>query len=174
MAVEKTDYLQVFTFSLAEEDYALEVSNVQEVLEVQDITKVPRMPRYMLGVLNLRGNVVPVIDLKHRLGMGEVERTPDSCIVIVEITVREEKVKVGALVDSVREVTNIPNSQIEPPPRLGTRLDTEFIRGIGKKDDRFIIILDINKVLTSEQIAQVAGVTAAKEEVPAGTEAGAP
>ncbi len=144
---------QYLTFSLGDEDFAFDIDKVREVLDYTTITKIPRTPDFMLGVINLRGNVVPVIDLRMNLGMGGVERTVDACIVIVEVDMNGEHIQLGALTDSVQEVVDIDASQIEPAPKIGTRLNTDFIHGMGKRDDKFVIILDIDKVLSSEELA---------------------
>ena len=107
----------------------------------------------MRGVINLRGNVVPVIDLRLNLGMEAIERTVDTCIVIVEVDMDDEQVQIGALADSVQEVVDIDTSQIEPAPTLGTKLNTDFIKGMGKRGDSFLIILDVDKVLSGEELA---------------------
>lgn len=163
-----TEATQYLTFSLGEEDFALEIAKVREVLDYTNITKVPRMPEFLRGVINLRGNVVPVTDLRLKLGMSATERTVNTCIVIVEIDIDGELMDMGVLTDSVQEVLDLDQSQIEPPPRLGTKLNTEFIRGMGKRDDRFLIILDIDKVLSSDELAMVqstgSGLTSDPEE----------
>ena len=150
-----TEATQYLTFSLGEEDFALEIARVREVLDYTTITKVPRMPEFLRGVINLRGNVVPVTDLRLKLGMPATERTVNTCIVIVEIDIDGEQMHMGVLTDSVQEVLDLDPGQIEPAPRLGTKLNTEFIRGMGKRDDRFMIILDIDKVLSSDELAAV-------------------
>lgn len=143
---------QYLTFKLGEEHFAIEIGKVREVLDFTNITKVPRTPDFMRGVINLRGNVVPVIDLRQNLGMSAIEKTVDTCIVIVEVMMGSESMQVGMLADSVQEVVDIDSSQIEPAPRLGTRLNTDFICGMGKRDDMFLIILDIDKVLSSDEV----------------------
>lgn len=150
-----TEATQYLTFSLGKEDFALEIARVREVLDYTNITKVPRMPEFLRGVINLRGNVVPVTDLRLKLGMSATERTVNTCIVIVEIDIDGELMHMGVLTDSVREVLDLNPDQIKPPPRLGTKLNTEFIRGMGKRDDRLLIILDIDKVLSSDELAEV-------------------
>ncbi|MBW2596568.1 MAG: chemotaxis protein CheW [Deltaproteobacteria bacterium] len=150
-----TEATQYLTFSLGEEDFALEIAKVREVLDYTNITKVPRMPEFLRGVINLRGNVVPVTDLRLKLGMSATERTVNTCIVIVEIDVDGDLMDMGVLTDSVQAVLDLDPDQIEPPPKLGTKLNTEFIRGMGKRDDRFLIILDIDKVLSSDELAAV-------------------
>lgn len=150
--MESTQYL---TFGLGEEEFALEIARVREVLDYTTITKVPRMPEFLRGVINLRGNVVPVVDLRLKLGMSAVQKTKDTCIVIVEIQMDGEQMQLGGLTDSVQEVIDLDPGQIEPAPRIGTKLNTEFIRGMGKRDDRFLIILDIDRVLSSDELAVV-------------------
>ena len=156
---EITETTQYLTFTLAEDIFAIDVTMAREILDVCDVTRVPQTPDYMLGVINLRGSVVPVIDMRLKFGMDHVERTRDSCIVVVEVDIDGESVVVGALADSVREVLDLEPSQIEPPPRIGTRLNTEFIKGMGNLDDRFVIILDINRVFSAEELALVQGLT---------------
>jgi len=147
-----TETAQYLTFGLGEEEFALEITKVREVMDYTAITKVPRMPEFLSGVINLRGNVVPVIDLRLKLGMSATERTVDTCIVIMEIEVDGELIDMGALTDSVQEVVDLDPAQIEPPPRLGTKLNTEFIQGMGKRDDKFLIILNIDKVLAGDEL----------------------
>ena len=146
-----TETAQYLTFGLGEEEFALEITKVREVMDYTAITKVPRMPEFLSGVINLRGNVVPVIDLRLKLGMSATKKTADTCIVIMEIEVDGELIDMGALADSVQEVIDLNPAQIEPPPRLGTKLNTEFIQGMGKRDDKFLIILNIDKVLANNE-----------------------
>ncbi len=156
MAVEGiTETSQYLTFKLDEEIYAIDISQVREVLDFSDITKVPRMPEFMRGVINLRGGVVPVIDLRLKFEMSSTERTVDTCIIIIEITMDGEKTLLGALADSVQEVLNLEPDQLEPAPKLGTRLKTEFIKGMGKKNDDFIIIVDIDKVFSVDELVGI-------------------
>lgn len=149
------DTAQYLTFKLEDEIYATNISQVREVLEYSKVTKVPRTPDYMRGVINLRGHVVPVMDLKLRFGMSRTEKTVNTCIVIVEVDMDGESMVIGALADSVQEVIEMDASAIEPPPRIGTRLSTEFIRGMGKREEEFIIILDIDKVFSAENLGAV-------------------
>jgi len=144
---------QYLTFVLDDEDFALEIMKVKEVLDYINITRVPRMPSYLCGVINLRGNVVPVIDLRLKLGMAKIQRTVDTCIVIMEIHIDGELVQMGALTDAVKGVIELEPKDIVAAPKLGTRLNTDFIRGMGKQDDQFIIILDIDRVLSADDIA---------------------
>jgi purine-binding chemotaxis protein CheW len=146
---------QYVTFSLDEELFGVEVTRAREILSVTPVTKVPQTPEYLLGVINLRGQVVPVIDMRLKLGLPVGEETEDTCIIVVEVLVDGESIIVGALADAVREVLEIRSDQIEPAPRLGTRLKTEFITGMGKVDEQFLILLNIDRVFSSEELAIV-------------------
>lgn len=148
-----TEAMQYLTFKLDEEVFALEISQVREVLDYTTVTKVPQTPEFMLGVINLRGSVVPVVDMRLKFGMTRTETTVNTCIIIVEIELDGEATVLGALVDSVQEVLELDPDQIEPPPRMGTRLKSGFIKGMGKRDNAFIIILNIDKVFTSDELA---------------------
>jgi purine-binding chemotaxis protein CheW len=147
-----SDTRQYLTFKLGEEVFALEVANVREILEFIPITKVPRTPDFMTGVINLRGSVVPVTDMRLKFGMSETEKTVNTCIIVVEVNIEGEKALLGALVDSVQEVFELEAQQIEPPPRLGLGMKTEFIEGMGKRDNQFVVILDIDKVFSMEEL----------------------
>ena len=146
---------QFLTFKLGEEVFALDITKVREVLDFTTVTKVPRTPEFMRGVINLRGSVVPVVDLRLKFGMSRTENTVNTCIIITEVAVDSEMVVLGALVDSVQEVLDLEPGSIAPAPRIGTKLRTEFIRGMGRRDDRFIIILDIDKIFSADELAMV-------------------
>jgi purine-binding chemotaxis protein CheW len=148
--VETTQYL---TFKLEQEVFAVDISKVREVLDFTTVTKVPCTPEFMRGVINIRGSVVPVVDLRLKFGMTKIEKTVNTCIIITEVTVDNETAVLGALADSVQEVMDLEPSQIEPAPKIGMRLKTEFLKGMGKQNERFIILLDIDKVFSSEDIA---------------------
>lgn len=150
-----TETTQYLTFKLGEEIFALDISKVREVLDFASITKVPRTPEYMRGVINLRGTVVPVVDMRLKFGMSKTEKTVNTCIIIVEVTLDGDTAVLGALADSVQEVIDLEPDHIEPSPRIGTRMRTEFIKGMGKRDDRFLIILDIDKVFSVDEITLV-------------------
>jgi len=154
-AASITETTQYLTFRLDEEIFALDIAKVREVLDYTNITKVPRTPEFMRGVINLRGNVVPVVDMRLKFGMTRTEQTVNTCIIIVEITLEGETTVLGALTDAVQEVIELSAEQIEPAPRIGTRLRTEFIRGMGKRDDHFIIILDIDRVFSADELSLV-------------------
>lgn len=146
---ETTQYL---TFKLADETFAVDVAKVREILDFTPATKVPGTPDFMRGVINVRGAVVPVVDMRLKFGLSATEKTVDTCIVVMEIIGEEDKTVLGALVDSVQEVFELEGSQIEPPPRIGTRWRTEFIRGVGKHNDELIIILDIDRVFSTSEL----------------------
>jgi purine-binding chemotaxis protein CheW len=147
---EITEATQHLTFKLDDEVFAVDISKVREELEFKAVTKVPRTPEFMCGVINLRGGVVPVVDLRLKFGMPEAERTVNTCIIIVEVSLKGKITVIGALADSVQEVFELEPDQIEPAPKIGTRLDTEFIRGMGKRDGEFIIILDIDRAFSMD------------------------
>jgi purine-binding chemotaxis protein CheW len=146
---------QYLTFRLGEEVFALDIAQVREVLDYTPITRVPRMPEFMRGVINLRGSVVPVVDLRQKFGMSVTERTVNTCIVIAEVTIEGERTLLGALADSVQEVIDLEPGQIEPPPRIGASVRTEFIRGMGKRDGGFVIILDVDRVFSAGELSLV-------------------
>ena len=156
---------QYVTFNLGDELFGVEVTRAREILSVTPVTKVPQTPEYLLGVINLRGQVVPVIDMRLKLGLPVSEETEDTCIIVVEVQVDGEAIIVGALADAVREVLEIRSDQIEPAPRLGTRLKTAFISGMGKVDEQFLILLNIDRVFSSDELAivQDAGQVSAAE-----------
>ena len=156
---ELLDDGQLFTFMLSNEIYGIEISKVREVMDYKKITIVPKTPDFMKGVINLRGGVVPVIDLRLKFGMEETEKTVDTCIIIVDISVDGEQTFIGALADSVKEVITLEAENIEPAPKIGTKLDTEFIRGMGKLNEEFVIVLDIEKIFTTEELIAVQEMT---------------
>ncbi len=152
----QTSMNQYLTFTLAGEQYAVEVGKVKEVLEYTSVTKVPRTLEFMRGVINLRGSVVPVIDLRLKFDLGETEKTIDTSIIVMEVEISGETVVLGTLADSVQEVIGMDSSQIEPAPSIGTSIKTDFIQGIGKQEDQFIMILDIDAVFSEAEISAVA------------------
>lgn len=144
---------QYLTFTLDEEVFALDIGKVREVLDYSTVTRVPRTPEFMCGVINLRGTVVPVVDMRLRFGMSATVKGVNTCIIIVEVKVDEETTVLGALADSVQEVLDLEPEQIEPAPRIGTRLNIEFIRGMGKRDEGFVMILDVDRVFSADELA---------------------
>jgi len=166
MSVESiTETTQYLTFKLDDELYALDISSVQSVLDFEKVTKVPRTPEFMNGVINLRGSVVPIVDVKLKFGMAKTVKTVDSCIIIVEMNLDGETVVLGCLADSVKEVIDIEPENIEPAPKIGTKLNTDFIKGMGKIGDEFIIILNFDKIFTSEELSFVNDAESSKEMV---------
>jgi purine-binding chemotaxis protein CheW len=144
--------LQLLTFLLDKEVYGTDISLIQEVLEYRKVTPVPRTPNFMLGVINLRGNVVPVADLRQQFDMNIIDTTVDTCIVIVDVTVDGERTPMGILVDAVKEVISLGPGEISPPPRIGSRIDTRFISGMGRRDEEFIVILNLPRVFSKNQL----------------------
>jgi purine-binding chemotaxis protein CheW len=152
---EITETRQYLTFKLDSEIFATEVAKVREVLDLTTITKIPRTPDFMAGVINLRGSVVPVVDLRLCFDMSKTESTRNTCIVVVEVMLENESTVIGALADSVEEVIELEPDQIQPAPKIGTQIQTNFIKGMGKRDAQFIMILDIDRVFSSDELAVV-------------------
>jgi purine-binding chemotaxis protein CheW len=154
--VEGNDIHQFLTFRVDEEIYAINVAYVREVLEFTSVTRVPRMPAFMRGIINLRGSVVPVIDLRIKFGLSKTEKTIDTSVVVTEMKVDNDFVVMGLLTDSVEEVIDLLPSNIEPPPRIGTKIESDFIQGMGKINDDFIIVLNIDRVLDAHELEYLA------------------
>lgn len=142
---------QYVTFLLGDEEYGLEIMAVQEIIGFTHITHVPHLPDFIKGVINLRGTVVPVIDLRLKFGLGQVEYNNHTCVVVVKM---EERV-MGMIVDVVSEVVNFPDGAVEPAPAFGTNIRADFIKGMGKIGDRLVIIMDIDRVLSNEELAAI-------------------
>lgn len=145
-----TETRQYMTFKLGDELFAIDVAQVREVLEVSQITKVPTAPEYMRGVVNVRGQATPVVDLRLRFGLPRVADTVNTRIIVMELELDGEATVLGGIADSVHEVIEIEPGNIHPPPRIAMRWKTEFIKGMGKRGDEFIIILDVNAVFSSD------------------------
>jgi purine-binding chemotaxis protein CheW len=150
LAAEPQQYL---TFMLGGETYALGILAIKEIIEYRGLTEVPMMPPSIRGVINLRGAVVPVMDLQARFGRPSSEATKRTCIVIIEVESNGERHVLGAVVDAVNEVLEIPAADIEPPPSFGTRIRSDFIHGMGKVRGKFVILLEAEQVLSVEEIA---------------------
>jgi purine-binding chemotaxis protein CheW len=150
-----TETVQYLTFALSDEVFAIDVGKVREILELTTISKVPQTPEIMRGVINLRGSVVPVIDLRLNFGMERTAQTINTCIIVVEVNLDGENIVLGALADFVREVVEMAPELIEPAPRLGTKLNTDFIKGMGRVDAEFVMILDVDRVFSAEEMTQV-------------------
>jgi purine-binding chemotaxis protein CheW len=167
---------QYLTFFVARERYAIAILDVKEIIEVGQMTRVPLTPEYIRGVINLRGNVVPVVDLCARLGKSRSELTKRSCIVLVEVDAHGEHQQLGMLVDEVNEILEIPASHLQPSPDFGTDIRTDFIQSMGRVDDVFIILLNINHVLSVEELGRLEQLgrqqlSAPREEVETGDRA---
>lgn len=161
--VEQQQYL---TFTLSSEPYALSILCIKEIIQFGQLTEVPRMPNFIRGVINLRGAVVPVIDLSARFGRLATVVGQRNCIIIVEVTTGEEKHSIGVMVDAVNAVLEIPAKEIEAAPTFGTNVRTDFIEGMGKINGKFVIILNVQHVLSMDDMeAMVAGRSDLQEEL---------
>lgn len=140
---------QFVTFMLGDEEYAIEALRVQEITGLPPITKVPYLPSFVKGVINLRGSVIPVIDLRLRFGLAEAEYSKQTCVIVLKLG----KKVTGIIVDAVSEVASLPNARMDPPPDFGKSIKTDFLKGIGKLSDRMLILLDAEKIFTVEEIA---------------------
>jgi purine-binding chemotaxis protein CheW len=152
-ATQAVQVRQYLTFTLGSEVFAIGILAIKEIIEYSTLTTVPMMPTYVRGVINLRGAVVPVLDLSVRFGKTPTPVSKKTCIVIIEIACAGERQDVGVVVDAVDSVLDIPPDQIEPPPAFGARIGTDFIEGMGKVNGRFVILLEVNSVLAPEEAA---------------------
>lgn len=144
-----------FTFKIGNEEYATHVDEVKNILELQEITKIPKAPEYMIGVINLRGSVLPIIDTRIKFGMTATEFTNNTCIVVMELKTDSDIINVGALVDEVEAVREINSDDINPSPSIGNSYKSEFITGVAKLDENFIMILDVIKLITNKEINEL-------------------
>lgn len=162
---ENTGALKSFlSFRMMDELFAIDVLKVIEILELSKITKVPRSPEFLLGIVNLRGNVLPVIDARIKFGMPRKEATIDSCIIVMNIEIDNELVTLGALVDSVSEVLEIQSEMIQKSPSMGSRYNSAFIEGLVKINEDFVMILNIGKAFSQEEAGLLSLVTESQEE----------
>lgn len=143
------------TFRLDVEEYGIEILKVQEIIQLQTITRIPRVAEYVRGVINLRGNVIPVIELRKKFELPICEDTMETCIIVVQVETQDKPLTIGIIIDAVKEVIDIPESAIEPPPLLGSSVDTNFIVGMGKIGKGVKILLDIDGVLTTEEVNNI-------------------
>src|SRR5574344_579252 len=146
---------KLLTFSLGTEGYGLSILKVKEIIGMLDITPVPKTPEFIKGVINLRGKIIPVIDLRLKFGMEEKEYNERTCIIVVEINLKNTQTLLGVVVDTVSEVVTIGSEQIEPAPEYGNSNSNNFILGIGKIKDRVVIILDIDKIFLCEEVLKM-------------------
>ena len=147
--------ISYLTFHLGEEIFALNVGKVTNILEMQSITKVPKAPEFMTGIINLRGEVLPVIDTNLKLGLKKTETTTNTCILVVEAKISGSGVRFGAMVDSVQEVLEFEEDKILPSPSIGKKYKTELIQGVVEQQDKFIMIIDINKLLDFNEVLEI-------------------
>jgi purine-binding chemotaxis protein CheW len=153
MSIEKDSGVQTYlSFKLSEEVFAINVSKVINILEMSKITRIPKAPEYMKGVINLRGTVLPVVDLRIKFGLPEKETTVDTSIIVLSIDINDEPVLIGTLVDAVKEVLELKNGEISAAPTIGAKYNSGFIEGMWRVDDKFIMILDINKVFSTDEV----------------------
>ena len=157
--VVQKDEAQYLTFLLGTEMFGIDILHIKEIIEYGSLTGVPMMPSFIRGVINLRGAVVPVVDLAARFGRAASEVTRRSCIVIIESGTEDDKQDIGVVVDSVSEVLEIAEADIEPAPSFGAKIRADFISGMGKVSGKFVIILNADKVLSVDEMAMLAGVS---------------
>jgi purine-binding chemotaxis protein CheW len=159
MSVAAETINSFLSFRLGDELFAANVGKVLEILEIPRITKVPRSPAFMRGVINLRGNVLPVIDTRNKFGLPSTEDTINSCILVLNISIEGKEVVLGAVVDAVQEVMEIDENTIQSVPSVGARYKTEFIQGMIKVQERFIMILNLDLVFTSDEMTLLEGIS---------------
>jgi len=154
---KEAEILQLVTFRLGNEEFSLDILRVQEIIRHMDLTRVPRTPEFVEGVINLRGRVIPVLDLRKRFGLPVGEKTHETRIIVVDV---DDKT-VGFKVDAVSEVLRIPADTVEPPPQLVTSIESDYIKGVGKLDGRLLILLDVSKILSRSEKDALGNVVAA-------------
>ncbi len=170
MMQEENSGSRFLTFTLGEIFFAINIHSVREILDLPEITRIPGSPEFMRGVVNVRGTAVPVMDLRMKFGLGRVEKTVNTRVIIVEITKHDATAVVGALADSVKEVLELEPEAIDPPPSMGAAVHTDYVRGIGKHGDKFLLILDVDKVFTSEDIQDVSRIVEEASQASSGGE----
>jgi purine-binding chemotaxis protein CheW len=148
-------YQTYLTFSLDKENFALNVEHVEKILEYQEVTEVPKAPEYMMGVFNLRGEVIPLVDTRVKFGMKKAEITSSTCILVINITSEGEKIKLGALVDNVNEVVKYDDADIMKLPTVGKQSKTEFLNGVLKINDEFVLLLNADKIFSVDEIVEL-------------------
>ena len=153
--MEETKAGKYLTFKLANEDYGISLLKVREIIGMMPVTSVPKTPAFIKGVINLRGKVIPVTDLRMRFDMPEADYTDRTCIIVVEVAGRDTAIQMGIVVDAVTEVLPVKGEEIETPPEFGARVDTRYILGMANMDGTVKILLDIDRVLTEEEIAEI-------------------
>jgi purine-binding chemotaxis protein CheW len=154
-----TGPVQYLTFTLADEEYAVGVLQVREIIEYDAVTRVPSTPAWIRGVINLRGGVVPVVDLAVKLGLPERLATRRTCIVILEVAIEGEPLLMGVIADAVNQVVDIAPADVEPPPTFGTRIRVDFLKGMARSGRKFVLMIDVDRVLTTHEMLAAADVT---------------
>ena len=149
---EVTEQTQFLTFQLAEESYAVSILRVKEIIEYDTVTRVPNLPSSIRGVINLRGAVVPVVDLAVRFGLRDCQVTKSTCVIIAEVEAGGERLVMGLMADAVSQVIDLPAADIEPPPAFGTRVRADFLEGLGKIGKKFVLILNLDRALSSAEL----------------------
>jgi len=152
------------TFKLGEEQFGVHVSQVLNILEMASITKVPKSPDYMKGVINLRGKVLPVIDARIKFGMEETEYTNNTCIIVMDLELEGNTINIGTIVDGVLSVVEISESEVEPPPSIGSKFKSEFIYGMAKVEEEFVMLVDMQKVITTDEMTEISNKSKAETE----------
>ncbi len=170
MILEKYTSDSFLSFKLGDETFAANVEKVLNILELSKITKVPKAPFYMKGVINLRGSVLPLVDTRLKFEMGETEFTNNTCILVLDIHMDNELVRVGALVDSVQEVIQLKNEDVSPPPSIGNKYQSEFIEGMARVSDEFVMLLDMDLIFTLDELSVLKEITKMKNAVGANEE----
>ena len=169
--MDATQHPQYLTFFIGDEEYAVGILRVREIIQYGGVTRVPRTPRWVRGVINLRGSVVPVIDLAVRFDQAPCSPTRSTCIVIAEVELESESVVVGVLADSVSQVVDLPEADVQAAPSFGTRVRVDYLLGLGRVGERLLLMLDVDKLLSAEEMAAVSsladGVDAAEGATPA-------
>ena len=157
----KTDskVISYLSFRIGNEIFAANVKNVLNILEMTKITQVPKSPDYMKGVINLRGTVLPVVDSRIKFGIQESKITSNTCIIVLELHIGGEPIMIGAIVDAVKEVLEIEQSELLPPPNIGTNFRSEFLKGMAQSDEGFIMILDAEQVFANTEIVDLQNIT---------------
>ncbi len=170
-AGQSAEHSQYLTFIIADEEYAVSIIRVKEIIQYDTLTKVPKTPRWIRGVINLRGGVVPVVDLAVKFGLPETVITSSACIVITEAEIHGELCVMGVLADAVSQVIELKPEDIEPTPAFGTRINVDYLVGMGKSGKKFVLMLDIDKVLSAEELLEAAEVSEGSVAAPDEAEA---
>ena len=163
MEQENNETNSYLSFKLGEEEFGVHVSQVLNILEMTRITDVPQVPDYMKGVINLRGMVLPVIDIRIKFGMPETEYTNNTCIIVMDLEMDEETIHIGSIVDEVLSVHEIADNQIEPPPSIGNKYKSKFISGMAKIEENFVMLLDMQKVINTDEMHEMIEKTESKD-----------